>query len=514
MKFSQLPLGQLRWHIGHRALPACPHLPKQHQAAISWITKALRPCRPIIGTVQRRRAYSTAGVPASQLLFGQPVHETHPHLLAPGELTPGITAVEYHERRAALCGALPPGSAVLLPSAPVKYRSGAVFYAFRQETNFLYLTGFSEPESLAVLRRTGEAPGDYVFYLYCRPKDARAEQWSGPWSGVDAARDVWNADEAGDIGRAESLLPDALRGVSKIFTDAELTRHGVPTKFGNLMRAIAPGVQTAPLRPQVNELRAVKSPAEIANMRRAGRDSGRAITEAMRRPWRYEKDLAAFLEYRYQTAGLDGSAYIPVVAGGRRAALIHYVQNSAALNENENGDNLVLVDAGGEYGAYVTDITRTWPNNAQGRFSAAQRDLYTAVLRAQRSAVSLCRASAGLSLDKLHGIAETALRDQLRDLGFRLAGDDMSRLFPHHLGHYVGLDVHDVPGYPRNVPLREGHCVTVEPGVYVPDEDRFPEHFRGMGIRIEDTVCVGDDAPLILTTEAVKEIEDIEALRD
>ncbi|RYP70598.1 hypothetical protein DL769_004920 [Monosporascus sp. CRB-8-3] len=516
MKFGQLPLRQLRRHVEYRALPACPQMPNQHQAEISRITTALRPCRRIFSAVQQRRAYSTAGVPVSQLLFGQPVHETHPHLLAPGELTPGITAVEYHERRAALCGALPPGSAMLLPSAPVKYRSGAVFHAFRQETNFLYLTGFSEPESMAVLRRTGDEPGDYAFHLYCRPKDARAEQWSGPWSGVDAARDVWNADEAGDIGRAEYLLPEALRGVSKIFTDAELTRHGVPTKFGNLVRAVAPGVPTAPLRPHVNALRAVKSPAEIANMRRAGRDSGRAITEAMRRPWRYEKDLAAFLEYRYQTAGLDGSAYIPVVAGGRRATLIHYVQNSAALNEKEkeNEDDLVLVDAGGEYGAYVTDITRTWPNNASGRFSAAQRDLYAAVLRAQRSAVSLCRASAGLSLDKLHGIAETALRDLLRDLGFRLAGDDMSRLFPHHLGHYVGLDVHDVPGYPRNVPLREGHCVTVEPGVYVPDEDRFPEHFRGVGIRIEDTVCVGDDVPLILTTEAVKEIEDIEALRD
>ena len=128
------------------------------------------------------------------------------------------------------------------------------------------------------------------------------------------------------------------------------------------------------------------------------------------------------------------------------------------------------------------------------------------------SAVALSRA--GLTLDRLHGATETALRDQLRDLGFDLVGDAMDRLFPHHVGHYVGLDVHDVPGYPRRVPLRAGHCVTIEPGVYVPDGDtRFPERFWGLGIRIEDSVCVGDDDPLILTTEAVKEVDDIEALR-
>lgn len=496
MNLKQLPLRQLSRHVGRRRLEITP---RRVVIAGSFPKAYIGPAR---------RPYSTNVVPASQMLFGQPVHETHPHLLAAGELTPGITAVEFHERRAALCRSLPRDSAVFLPSSTVKYRSGAVFHAFRQESNFLYLTGFSEPESLTVLRRTGDGPADYEFHLYCRPKDPRAEQWSGPWSGIDAARDVWNADEVGDIARAEHLLPAALRGVTTIYTDAEVTQSGATTTIGNLLRTVAPSATIAPLRPHVNALRAIKSPAEVANMRRAGRDSGRALTNAMRQPWRYEKDLAAFLDYEYQRAGLDGPAYIPVVAGGRKATLIHYVQNSGAVGAEE----LVLVDAGGEYGGYVTDITRTWP--ASGRFSDAQRDLYEAVLRAQRSAVSLCRASAGLTLDRLHGVTETALRDQLRDLGFDLVGDAMDRLFPHHVGHYVGLDVHDVPGYPRSVPLRAGHCVTVEPGVYVPDGDtRFPERFWGIGIRIEDSVCVGDDNPLILTPEAVKEVDDIEALR-
>ncbi|KAI0437454.1 peptidase M24, structural domain-containing protein [Xylaria telfairii] len=511
MKPSRLPIRRFKRCLTPQSSPSHPQA-RSRSISISAAPPPQKPAkiRPprTLKACSTNRAYSTA-IPASQLLFGQPVHETHPHLLKPGELTPGITAQEYHERRSALCALLPANSAVILRGADVKYRSGAVFHAFRQESNFLYLTGFSEPESLAVLRKAGDAPGDYIFHLLCRPKDPRTEQWNGPWSGVDAARDVWNADEAGDIGHADAILADALKGVEKVFTDAEHTKHGAETSFGNMIRQAAPQISSfSPLKPHINSLRAIKSPAEIANMRHAGQESGRAITAAMRRSWASEKELAAFLEYSYQMSGLDGQAYIPVVAGGSRGTLIHYVLNNARLKSDE----LVLVDAGGEYGTYITDITRTWP--VSGKFSPAQRDLYTAVLKAQRSSVSLCRASANLTLDQLHGITERALRQELTQLGFDLGGNVMDTLFPHHVGHYIGLDVHDVPGYPRNVVLKEGHCITIEPGVYVPDDERFPQHFRGLGVRIEDSIAVGDDNPLILTTEAVKEIEDIEALRD
>ncbi|KAI1373453.1 aminopeptidase-like protein [Hypoxylon crocopeplum] len=509
MKLRQLPLRQLERQLQRHSKPFPPQLARSIFTTPSSprLLKQLPDGIDVRCSSRSARTYSTI-IPASDLLFGQPVHETHPHLLVPGELTPGITAQEYHERRAALCHSLPANSAVLLPSANLQYRSGAVFFPFRQESNFLYLTGFSESDSLAVLRRTGDELGDYTFHLYCRPKDPKAEQWNGPWSGVDAARDVWNADEAGDIGRVESSLTDALNGVKSIFTDAELTKDGTPTKFGNLVRSAVPNATTVPLKSWINVLRAVKSPAEIANMRHAGRESGRALTEAMRRSWKSEKELAAFLEYQYQMSGLDGQAYIPVVAGGRKALLIHYVLNNGMLNDSE----FVLVDAGGEYGTYITDITRTWP--VSGKFSQPQKDLYNAVLRAQRSSISLCRASANVTLDKLHQITENALRDQLQQLGFDMGGDAMGVLFPHHVGHYVGLDVHDVPGYPRNVVLKDGHCVTIEPGIYVPDDERWPKAFRGLGIRIEDSVCVGDDNPLILTTEAVKEVDNIEALRN
>ncbi|KXX73754.1 Intermediate cleaving peptidase 55, partial [Madurella mycetomatis] len=450
---------------------------------------------------------------------------THPHILKAGEITPGITAQEYADRRAKLAFSMPAGAVAVLASAEVKYRSGAVFYPFRQESNFLYLTGFCEPSSLAVIRKTGPSMGDYTFHLFCRPKDAFAEQWSGPWSGLRAAEDVFNADEAGDIHKITSLLPRLLRDASRVYTDIPLSRdgssiasstHNPSSALSFVLRSLPISLSTTPLQPLVNTLRAIKSPAEIAAMRHAGRVSGRALTSAMRRQWDSESSLHAYLSHAFTQDGCSGEAYVPVVAGGRRGRMIHYVHNTALLRDGET----VLVDAGGEYGFYVTDITRTWP--VGGKFDPAQRDLYAAVLRVQRMCVSLCRASAGLSLDEIHRAAEAALAKELAALGFDgglVAGgkgsynDVMGTLFPHHVGHYVGLDVHDVPGYGRGVPLRTGHCVTIEPGLYVPDDERFPAHFRGMAVRIEDSVCVDDDGPIILTTEAVKEVEDIEALR-
>lgn len=257
----------------------------------------------------------------------------------------------------------------------------------------------------------------------------------------------------------------------------------------------------------MNDLRVIKSEAEIANMRLAGKASGRAFTNAMRQQWTLEKNLGAYLDYQFKANGCDTWAYVPVVAGGRNALSIHYVRNDDRLKEDE----MVLVDAGGEYGGYITDITRTWPIN--GRFSSAQKDLYETILKVQRSSISLCRESANMSLDKIHQITEQGLKDGLQQIGFDMSGDAINVLFPHHVGHYVGLDVHDCPGYSRIGALKKGQCVTVEPGIYVPDDERWPKHFRGLGIRIEDSVCVQDDSPLILTTEAVKEVVDIEALR-
>lgn len=457
---------------------------------------------------------------AADLQFGQPLHETHPHLLQPGEVTPGISALEYAHRRSKLAKSLPPNSIAVLAASDLKYRSGSVFYKYHQDPDFLYLTGFNEPEALAVIEKLGDGE-EHNFHLYVRPKNAKAELWDGPRSGIQAAQDVFNADEAGDVNYLPKILPEIIRRAKEVYTDLPGTIHTKsmftrylggfdPSKMKGLAQVFQDnqGTSVKPLRPLMNDLRVFKSEAEIINMRKAGKVSGRAITEAMRNHFSGEKDLESFLDYRFKMNGCDGPAYVPVIAGGEHALTIHYVRNDALFE----GDELVLVDAGAECGGYITDITRTWPTN--GKFTDPQRDLYQMILNVQRSCVSLCREDADMTLDKLHNIAASGLGDGLKQLGFNMSGNAMQILFPHHLGHYIGLDVHDSPGSPRNRELKTSQCITIEPGIYVPNDARWPTHFRGIGIRIEDSVCIQPESPLILTTEAVKEVVDIEALRD
>ncbi|KAF2139370.1 uncharacterized protein K452DRAFT_352618 [Aplosporella prunicola CBS 121167] len=457
-------------------------------------------------------------VSAAELHFGQPLHETHPHLLKPGEVTPGISALEYANRRSALARLLPPKSAAIIPASDTKYRSGAVFYKFHQDADFFYLTGFDEPEALAIIEKTGPED-EHLFHLYVRPKDPRAELWDGARSGVQAALDVFNADEAGNIKDIGKIIPEVIRRSEHIYTElpgkldhrSPITRYLSGTMymgdngFPKALKGVKPSAVKS-LRPLLNDLRMFKSEAEISNMRIAGQASGRAFSHAMSNRFATERELHAHMDYGFQMLGCDGIAYVPVVAGGENALRIHYVRNDNVLNDGE----MVLVDAGGQYGGYITDITRTWPIN--GKFTPAQKDMYEMILKVQRSCVSLCREDSQMTLDQLHHIAASNIRDGLQQLGFNMTGDALETLFPHHLGHYIGLDVHDSPGSPRSRPLKAGQCITIEPGVYVPDDERWPAHFRGMGIRIEDSVAIREESPFVLTTEAVKEIMDIEAL--
>ncbi|KAE8151371.1 xaa-pro dipeptidase app [Aspergillus avenaceus] len=465
--------------------------------------------RPVL-----RRGY--ASISAAELKFGQPLHETHPHILNPGELTPGITALEYAQRRSRLANKLPKHAVAVLSAAEVTYRASGIFHEYRQDSNFFYLTGFNEPNALAIIANDGSGD-NHLFHLYVREKDPKAELWDGARSGTRAAMDVFNADESGDIERIGDILPRILGDATEIYTDIPAFNPGRsslhrylygPTGASEKLKKIVDHHKVKPLRNILNEMRAFKSEDEVVQLRRVGQASGRAFTESMRQTFTKEKALTSFLEYNFKVKGCDGSAFVPVVAGGSNALSIHYTRNDDVLRDGD----MVLVDGGGEMGTYISDITRTWPVN--GKFSDPQRDLYNAVLNVHRSCVALCRENANLSLDRLHTIAENGLRDQLQQLGFDVSGNAMGILFPHHLGHYVGLDVHDCPGYSRGYSLKAGQCITIEPGIYVPDSERWPEKFRGIGIRIEDSVCVGDDSPIVLTTEAVKEVDDIEALRD
>jgi len=357
----------------------------------------------------------------------------------------------------------------------------------------------------------------HIFHLYVREKESKAEIWEGARSGTQAALDVFNADETGDISKLRDILPPILGGASLVYTNTVQEADNASTlsrvffgsgkktdSFSDLLEAR----KTRSLRPVINDLRFFKSESEIRNMRKAGLSAAIAHSEVMRRKWESEHQVDAYLEYCMKRNGPGSLAFEPVVAGGQNALSIHYVRNNDALREGD----MVLVDGGATYGGYISDLTRCWPVKA--KFSGPQRDLYQAVLNVQKSCVALCRESANVSLDKLHDIAEEGLKDQLKQLGFDMSGKGtVESLFPHHLGHYIGLDVHDTAGFSRNVVLKEGNCITVEPGVYVPVNDRWPKHFQGIGIRVEDSVCVWKEDVEVLTGAAVKEVEKIEELR-
>ncbi|SPO02686.1 related to E.coli X-Pro aminopeptidase II [Cephalotrichum gorgonifer] len=471
------------------------------------------------GSISTKGAASTTNhlVDASELQFGQPLHETHPHLLESGELTPGITAQEYHDRRVKLCEHLPKGSVAILEASTVKWATSSVFYPHVQDLNFLYLTGFQEDNAVAVIEKVSDDPEGFNFYLFVQAKNPAQEQWAGARSGVVAARDVFNADIAHDVAELSSRLPGILKTATSVYSDVKKPKAGhESTRLYDLLREGA-GTEASlhlpskvlPLSPVMDDLRMVKSPAEIANMRKAGKIAGRAITNLMRREWLFEQDIAAALEYDVKSSGCTGLSFIPVVAGGRNTSCVHYVHNNAAITP----ESLILVDAGGEYGRYVSDITRVWPQH--GKFTTAQRDLYEALLTVQRRCVSLSRENAELSLNDLHREARTGLMAELERLGFPSNGYRyIDKLFNHHVGHYVGMDVHDCMGVSRNIPLKRGHCITIEPGVYVPNDSMFPKHFHGMGMRIEDSVAIDAESVINLTVEAVKEVADIENLRE
>lgn len=475
-----------------------------------------------------KRLYTTA------LRAGQPIHETRPHLIKSGDLTFGISALEYYHRRVRLAEKIPKGSMAIIPGSTVKFASGSVFYQFQQNTDLYYLTGWNEPDSVCIIERpeNSDDPADHIFHMAVPPTDLAAEQWEGERTGVSGVEEIFNADIGLSIKDFSSHLEKLLRKYTEVYYDiggSSGATAKAATHFSRLFPSIDSqrenpadrvnveemlrkhaknGFQIRPLAHLVSELRVVKSNAELKVMRLAGKISGRAYNEAYAKKFQSEKGLHSFLEYRFISGGCDKSAYFPVVAGGDHALCIHYVRNDDILRD----DNFVLVDAAGSLGGYCADISRTWPVN--GVFSPAQTELYSALLNVQRKIISECTVAKGNSLNDLHNMSVDLLTLELRNAGFNdLQNWETGKyLYPHYIGHNLGLDVHDCPTYSRSVNLQKGQVVTVEPGVYVPNDARWPAEFRGMGIRIEDDVAVGENVNIVLTAEAAKEIDDIESI--
>jgi Xaa-Pro aminopeptidase len=427
---------------------------------------------------------------------------------------------DFKQRRKALMQRLKKKSVALLSSAPATVRNRDVEHPFRQHSDFYYLTGFDEPEAVAVFV-PGRKEGEFV--LFCREFDPEKAIWTGRHAGLEGAREAYGAHEAFSIGELDERLPGLLEDRDRVYfpigEDADLD-HAVMAAVRDIRRRSRTGVQApyefVALEHVLHEQRLFKSAAELDIMRKAAEVSVLAHQRAMRacRPGRYEYEIEAEILHEFAQHGMRSPAYPCIVAGGGNACVLHYTENDAPLRDGD----LLLIDAGAEYRNYASDITRTFPVN--GRFSEPQRAIYELVLEAQSAAIEEVRP--GRRWMDPHEAAVKTLTKGLVTLGLlkgkvpKLIKDEAyKKFYMHRTGHWLGMDVHDVGLYRVDGEWRElepGMVLTVEPGLYIaPDCEDVDPKWRGIGVRIEDDVLVTKDGCDILTAALPKTVADIEA---
>lgn len=428
---------------------------------------------------------------------------------------------EFRRRRKHFMQRLEKGSVALLASAPARIRNRDTEYPYRQHSDFFYLTGFNEPDALAVFA-PGRTQGEFV--LFCREFDPEKAIWTGKHAGLEGARETFGADEAFPIGELDQRLPEILENRDRVYFpigyDAALDGR-VMAAVNEIRARVRTGVRApyefVALEHVLHEQRLFKTPAEIALMRKAAEASVLAHKRAMRasRPGRYEYEIEAELLHEFALHGCRSPAYPCIVAGGKNACVLHYTENSERL---QDGD-LLLIDAGAEYENYASDITRTFPVN--GKYSESQRLIYELVLDAQAAAIEEVRP--GRPWIAPHDAAVRVLTKGLVKLGLlegqvsKLVKDEAyKKFYMHRTGHWLGLDVHDVGPYKIDGewrPLEPGMVLTVEPGLYIaPDCSDVDPKWRGIGVRIEDDALVTQEGCEILTQGLPKTVAEIEAL--
>ncbi len=432
-----------------------------------------------------------------------------------------ITQKHYASRRRDLMAMMQGNSIAVVAAAPEKIRSNDTHYPYKQCTNLSYLSGFPEPESVMLLI-PGRQQGEVVFF--CRDKDPLRETWDGYREGPAGAVQNFGADDAFPIDDIDDILPGMLEGKDRVYyaigKDAEFDKHlmtwvnDVREKRGN--DAVPPG-EFIDLDHLVNEMRLIKSAAEIKLMRLAGEISARAHRRAMQlsRPGLYEYQLQAEIEHEFMASGAVGPAYTSIVGGGKNGCVLHYIENRDRLRAND----LVLIDAGCEYQNYAADITRTFPVN--GKFSREQAAIYDIVLAAQAAAIELI--APGLEYNLANDVTVRVITQGLIDLSI-LAGDIDELIeqgahrdfYMHNAGHWLGMDVHDVGDYKIDNHWREyepGMVLTVEPGIYIsPDNTNVNKKWRGIAVRIEDNVLVTKTGCENLTSGVPSARDEIELL--
>ena len=432
----------------------------------------------------------------------------------------GITNREFKKRRKELMARMEPNSIGLLSSATECLRNNDAEYQYRQSSDFYYLTGFSEPQAIMALvpgRRQGEV------ILFCREKDIEKELWTGYILGPDEAINNLEIDDAYPIADVDDIILGLIEGRDRIYYSM-----GKDDNFDKKVMAwvknIRNNAKVGPPPPSefqvldhlLHELRLIKSPAEIKLMEKAAKISAKGHKAAMRRckPGIKEYELEAELQYAFVRNGSRSPAYQSIVGAGDNACVLHYNSNS---EEIKKGD-LVLIDAGCEYDYYASDITRTFP--ASGKFTKEQRLIYEIVLHAQEESIKAVRP--GNTWNAPHDVSVAIIAQGLLDLGLLtgslpqiLKSEEYKQFYMHRVGHWIGMDVHDVGDYKIDGHwrlLEPGMVTTIEPGIYIsPSDTSVPKQWRGIGIRIEDDILVTKTGYKVLSNGIPKTIDEIES---
>ena len=430
-----------------------------------------------------------------------------------------MKAEEFSRRRSQLMSMVGDGGIAILPSAPIRMRSRDVEYRYRQDSDFYYLTGFAEPDSVAVLV-PGRDDGEYL--LFCRDRDAEKELWDGTRAGTDGAVERFAADDAFPIEDIDDILPGIIESCTRVYYTMGMYAD-FDTRISEWINSLrgreSKGVHTphefVALDHLLHDMRLYKSRAEVSAMRKAAKVAVQAHERAMRvvRPGMYEYEVEA--EFRHEFRRRDAwVSYSPIVGAGANSCTLHYVDNNQQLKDGD----LLLIDAGCELDYYASDVTRTIPVN--GRYTAEQRAVYDVVLEAQLAAIDKTRK--GNHWNEPHDAAIEIITRGLIDLGL-LEGAPSAlieerayrRFFMHRTGHWLGMDVHDVGDYKVGDQwrlLEPGMVTTVEPGIYISPQSDVPERFHNIGIRIEDDVLVTANEPDVLSKGLAKEPEAIESM--
>jgi Xaa-Pro aminopeptidase len=427
-----------------------------------------------------------------------------------------LNAKEFARRRKELSSMIGANGIAVLAAAPERVRSRDTLFVYRQDSDFYYLTGFAEPESVAVLM-PGRPQGEFL--MFCRERNPERELWDGPRAGPDGAVAEYGADDAFPIADLDDILPGLLERSDRVYYSIGATEFDqrlltfIQTLNSKRQSSHAPSELVA-LDHLLHEMRLFKSRSESSVMRQSAKIAVAAHARAMRaaKPGMMEYELEAEFLHEFRRHGADCS-YPPIVATGANACVLHYRSNDAELADGD----LVLIDAGCELELYASDVTRTWPVN--GRFSKPQRELYDVVLAANEAATSA--AQVGNHWNDPHDAAVVAITKGLKELGLLkgrvsniIKSQAYRQFFMHKTGHWLGLDVHDVGDYKVHDQwrmLEPGMVMTIEPGIYVsPASKDVDKRWRGIGIRIEDDVQVTREGPDVLTAGLPTTVADIE----